>query len=77
MEMTIKDGVWQDNGVQWVDVTFEDELGQMIGQILNLRQTPNGHYKTRWGTKSSIGLGKLVLHVMREAEQRVKERNKQ
>jgi len=46
------------------------ELGRMIGSTLKIARTKGGDYRTAWGVKTDVGLGRVVMSIVTEATRR-------
>lgn len=53
-----------------VNEKMAGELGRMIGSTLKIARTNKGDYRTAWGVKTDVGLGKMVMNIVEEATRR-------
>ena len=52
------------------DEKLAGELGRMIGSTLKIVRTKGGDYRTAWGVKTDVGLGRVVMNIIEEATRR-------
>ena len=48
----------------------QDQLGEEIASIFNLKKNKNGRYNTMWGDKTTIGLLNVVYRIVEGIEKR-------
>lgn len=52
------------------EITEQEEIrrGKLVAETLRLEKDKNGHYSTTWGTKSDLGVYRVVKRLMEEGK---------
>ena len=49
------------------NVEIEEKIGKEVASMLFIKPNKKGEYKTEWGTKTALGLGRTIIQVVEDA----------
>ena len=46
------------------------EIGERVAELFFLKPNKKGEYETSWGSKTLVGLGRVIERIVRESTER-------